>query len=186
MPDSPSPDGVAGDSGLAARLAQGDPRALRQVVEAFQGPLLDLGLRLLRDRGEAEDLVQEVFLQALRKAGTYQGKGTLRGWLFRIATHLALNRLRRPPPSPAGAAPASVEAPGGPDDAPERTERARAVRDAVASLPERQRVAVVLQRFEGLSYREIAAALDCTVGAVESLLHRAHETLRRRLKKIGN
>jgi len=168
-------------------VARSDPQATRTLVGRFQKPLADLGLRLLRDRGEAEDLVQETLVRAVHRAGTFKGHGSLRGWLFRIATNLALNRLsrNRPLPPSEGMQCAVDEKAPNPAHSLERAELAQAVRLAVENLPERQRLAVILLRYEGLRYAEIAQALDTTLGAVESLLHRAHETLRKKLKKIA-
>jgi RNA polymerase sigma-70 factor (ECF subfamily) len=169
---------------LMERIARGDASAFRRFVEAHQRSILDLGRRLLRDPAEADDLCQEVCLQVLRKASSFRGEGSLRGWVIRIATNRALNLLRK-------ARPPSVESPNGkpgPTPAPpsilEREEKARAVREAVASLPERQRAAVILLRYERLTYREIARVLDCGLPATVSLIHRAHETLREKLRNL--
>jgi RNA polymerase sigma-70 factor (ECF subfamily) len=167
------------------RAAEGDPDAVREIVERFQGPLLDLGVRILRDRGEAEDLSQEVFLRVWKEAANFKATGSLKGWVFRIASNLALNRLRR---ARLPLAPEPDAGPGAGLDPSERLaarERARAVREAVESLPETQRLAVVLLRFEGLSYGEIAQALDLSGSAAASLIHRAHEALREKLRGLA-
>ncbi|MHC4777747.1 MAG: RNA polymerase sigma factor [Planctomycetota bacterium] len=172
------------DRALMERIAGGDRSAFRTLVEAHQRGVLDLGCRMLRDAGEAEDLCQEVFLKVLQKAADFRGEGPLRGWVFRIAVNRALNVMRRARPSMAE----DPDGEPGPGEAPpailERNERARQVREAVEALPERQRMAVVLLRYEKLSYREIAEALECGLSAVVSLIHRAHETLREKLKKL--
>ncbi|MHC5036340.1 MAG: RNA polymerase sigma factor [Planctomycetota bacterium] len=173
-----------GELDLMSRVAAGDPGSFRTLSETYQRTVLDLGLRFLHDRGEAEDLCQDVFLQAFQKAGTFRGQGPLRGWIFRIAVNLARNRLRKPPLRLTGGV-NEISANGSPpSESLEKEERASAVRDAITSLPERQRLAVILLRYEGCSYKEIAEALGCRLAAVESLIHRAHQGLRKKLKKF--
>ncbi|MHC4597551.1 MAG: RNA polymerase sigma factor [Planctomycetota bacterium] len=171
------------DKALMKRIASGDPPAFRAFVETFQRPLLALGCRMLRDAEEAEDLCQDVFLQALKKAGSFRGEGSLRGWLFRIAVNTALNLRRKARPLPAEAPDESPAPTPAPPSILEKEEEAALVREAVASLPERQRAAVILLRYEKLTYREIAEALDCGMPAVVSLIHRAHRALAEKLSK---
>jgi RNA polymerase sigma-70 factor (ECF subfamily) len=140
---------------------------------------------MLGDVEEAEDLSQDTFVKVFGQADRYRPEGKFHGWLFRIAGNLARSRLRRrklvgwlrfdPVVHDRGAG-----GPG-PDDDLAAAERARAVRAALARLPERQRAAVTLHRYQGLKYREIAEVLDTTLPGVESLIQRALAALRRDL-----
>jgi RNA polymerase sigma-70 factor (ECF subfamily) len=167
------------------RTARGDEGAFRLLVERWERPVFGFLERMLSSREEAQDMSQETFLRVFAEAGRYRPDGRFRSWLFRIAGNLARSRLRRDrvvrwirlepllhdPPDPGARA----------DDLLERDEKRRAVRTALARLPDRQRQAVVLQRYQGLSYREVAAAMDTTVPAVESLLQRAMALLKKEL-----
>lgn len=183
--------GEAADPGweALARVAAGDVEAFATLVEAHQRRLFRLCERLLGDADEARDAVQEVFLRAFRKAGDFRPRGQVYTWLYRIAVNHCLNRLRRRRLARfvrlAGAEEGEGEAPAWepPDEAPDPAatlaarRRWQAARAAVARLPPGQRAVVVLVRFEGLSYREAAAALGITEGAVESRLVRAMRRL---------
>lgn len=166
-----------------ARVAAGDTGAFTALVETHQERLLRLCERMLGDVEEARDAVQDVFLKAYRKAADFRPQGQVYTWLYRIATNLCLNKLRRrrlvrfvqwEDPGDREA-PAFDPADGGPDPATalESRQRWRATRQAIARLPAGQRAVLVLARFEGLSYRQIAEVLEITEGAVESRLFRA-------------
>jgi RNA polymerase sigma-70 factor (ECF subfamily) len=172
------------------RVAAGDVEAFTPLVERHQERLVRLCTRLLHDPDAARDAAQEVFLRAFRKAGSYRPRGQVYTWLYRIAVNLCLNRLRRQrvvrflalEPA-AGEDEARGKAAGPADPGPDALQalearaRWRATRRAIAALPPGQRAVLALAKFEGLSYREIAAALGTTEGAVESRLVRALRTL---------
>ncbi len=172
---------------LLARTAAGDGDAFTRFVELHQERLLRLAERLLGDVEEARDAAQEVFLKAYRKAGSVAPGGQVYTWLYRIAVNHCLNRMRRrrlvqflrlaAPSEDAG--PAAEVKDGAPDAVAvlEARRRWRSTRRAIDRLPANQRAVLVLARFEGLSYREIAAALGITIGAVESRLVRALRNL---------
>jgi len=166
-----------------ARVAAGDADAFASLVEAHQERLLRLCERMLGDVEEARDAAQEVFLKAYRKAADFRPQGQVYTWLYRIATNHCLNKLRRQrlvrfvqwedpgeretvPFDPPDAGP-------DPEAALESRRRWRHTRKAIARLPAGQRAVLVLARFEGLSYRQIAEVLGITEGAVESRLFRA-------------
>ncbi|MBV8201301.1 MAG: RNA polymerase sigma factor [Acidobacteria bacterium] len=166
-----------------ARVAAGDADAFAALVETHQERLLRLCERMLGDVEEARDAAQEVFLKAYRKAADFRPQGQVYTWLYRIATNHCLNKLRRrrlvrfvqledpadreaPPFDPPDAGP-------DPAAALESRRRWQHTRKTIARLPAGQRAVLVLARFEGLSYRQIAEVLGITEGAVESRLFRA-------------
>lgn len=163
-----------------ARVAAGEVDAFVLVVERHQERLLRLCERLLGDPEEAKDAAQEVFLKAYRKAAGVRPEGQVFTWLYRIAVNHCLNKLRRrklvrflrwePGEAPAFDPPDRAADPAVALDARRRWEAAR---KAIGRLPENQRVVLILARFEGLPYRQIAQILGITEGAVESRLVRA-------------
>lgn len=175
------------DDQLMSRVAQGDDDACRLLVERWEGPVFAFLFRMLGSREEAQDLGQETFLRVCRKAKGYRQSGQFRSWLFRIAGNLARSRLRRRRVIRWVRFDATTHerpAPGAPaDEQIEREETRRAVRTALAQLPDRQREAMILKQYEDMSYREIAAAMGITEAAVESLLHRAMAALRGALER---
>ena len=173
------------DDILMQRTAAGDERAFQQLVARWQQPVFAFLLHMLGSVEEAEDLVQDTFVKVFDQAGRYRPAGRFRSWLLRIAGNGARSVLRRRKvlrwvsfDAARHDRPVRGDDPG---RSLERRETVDRVRAAVAELPERQRAAVVLKRFQGLSYREIAEVLDTTEAAVESLLQRAAVALRRSL-----
>jgi RNA polymerase sigma-70 factor (ECF subfamily) len=167
-----------------AQVAAGDGEAFARLVESHQERLLRLCERLLGDAEEARDAAQEVFLKAFRKAGSVRPQGQVYTWLYRVAVNHCLNKLRRrrlvrflrwenpgEPETPAALDPTDGAA--DPAAALEARRRWQATRHAIAGLPESQRSVLVLVRFEGLSYKQVAEILGITEGAVESRLFRA-------------
>lgn len=167
-----------------ARVAAGETDAFAGLVAVHQERLLRLCERLLGDVEEARDATQEVFLKAFRKAGAFRPQGQVYTWLYRIAVNHCLNRLRRrrlvrflrwdDPPEDADAPAFDPPDPAAdPAAALEARRRWWATRRAIEKLPAGQRAVLILARFEGLSYRQIAEVLGITEGAVESRLFRA-------------
>jgi RNA polymerase sigma-70 factor (ECF subfamily) len=165
-----------------ARVAAGDVEAFALLVESHQERLLRLCERLLGDAEESRDAAQEVFLKAFCKAGDVRPQGQVYTWLYRIAVNHCLNKLRRRRlvrflrwDDPAEEAPAFDPPDGAADPAAvlEARRQWQMTRQAIARLPENQRLVLTLVRFEGLSYREVAEVLRITEGAVESRLFRA-------------
>jgi RNA polymerase sigma-70 factor (ECF subfamily) len=165
----------------------GDVAAFDLLFRRWAAPLLRYLERLVRDAAAAEELVQEVFLRVHRARDRYVPEARFSTWLYRIATNLALNELRRPrrrdpheSSDEEGAAP--LAAPGSaPDELAHARRLGRAVERELRGLPERQRAALWLSAVEGLSYAEVAAVLDVTPQAVKALVHRARCTLADRL-----
>jgi RNA polymerase sigma-70 factor, ECF subfamily len=183
------------DAALMLRVKQGDAAAFTALVEKYKQPVMNLAWRTLRDETEAEDLAQNVFVQAWKSAERYQATAKFSTWLFTIARNLCLNEIRRRTRHPAE----SLDQTRDESDeqplyqvvdkriaaAPEamlRAELVHKVDAALADLPENQRLALALCRQEELSYEEIAAVLGCSLSATKSLIHRARETLKARLK----
>lgn len=190
MPESNDPDAA-----LMLRVKQGDTAAFTQLVEKYKQPVINLIYRTLRDATEAEDLAQNVFVQVYKSADRYRTSARFSTWLFTIARNLCLNEIRRRSRHPAE----SLDAPHPnqdeqplhqvedrrtfvPPDVLLQGELESKIEEALASLPETQRTAVLLCRQEELSYEEIAEVLGCSVSATKSLIHRGREALKHRLK----
>ena len=168
---------------VLARVAAGDGNAFVHLVESHQDRLLRLCERLLGDAEEARDAVQDVFLKVYRKAGEVRPQGQVYTWLYRVAVNHCFNKLRRRKlvrflrwESAGDDADAPFDPPdAAPDPAAafDARQRWQTTRRAIAALPDNQRAVLVLARFEGLSYKQIAEVLEITEGAVESRLFRA-------------
>ena len=189
-PGSDPADRVDPDWATLARIAAGDGDALALLVERHQERIVALCSRFLGDRDAAHDAAQEVFLKLWRHAGGLEPRGKLSTWLYRIAVNHCLNRLRRrrlvrflsltrhPLDEEAGAPAIDPASPGADPEAQlAARQRWRATRAAIDRLPAGQRAVLLLAKFEGLPYREIAATLGLTEGAVESRLVRAMRRL---------
>jgi RNA polymerase sigma-70 factor (ECF subfamily) len=183
------------DAALMLRVKQGDTVAFTQLVEKYKQPVLNLAYRTLRDETEAEDLAQTTFVQAWKSAARYQPSAKFSTWIFTIARNLCLNEIRRRHRHPAESLDQTRDdAEDQPlhqvedrrtSAAPEdllRGELERKVDEALSVLPENQRTALLLCRQEELSYEEIAEVLGCSLSATKSLIHRARETIKARLK----
>lgn len=172
----------AEDDLLMRRYAAGDAGAAAALIAAHAPRVLSLARRMLGEAAEAEDVAQEAMLRLWRVAPDWRaGEAGVGAWLRRVAANLCLDRLRRRRESPA------AEPPDWPDERPAaldrlaQDERAAALRAALADLPERQRLAIVLRHFEERPNPEIAAILGTSVEAVESLLARGRRELAARL-----
>lgn len=168
-------------------LRAGDTAAFDVLFRRWSGPLLRYLERMVRDLAVAEELVQEAFIRVHEARERYRPQARFSTWLYRIATNLALNELRRPRhravhrSADAADAPPLVATGPGADDVVEARRRAGAAQRALGDLPEKQRAALCLAAVEGLSYAEVAEALDVTEKAVKSLVHRARTSLAQRL-----
>jgi RNA polymerase sigma-70 factor, ECF subfamily len=184
------------DVRLMLRVRDDEAGAFEEMVGRFQNRLVGIMHHLVGDAEEAEDLAQEVFLRVYRARKKYHPRSKFSTWLFTIANNLALNSLRSRQRKPVVPLPAQDSGPLGPRPAervvPDRgtgpmqkvqkQELAAQIRRALEGLNERQRVAVVLNKFEDMNYAEIAEVMGLTTKAVKSLLSRARENLRQALK----
>ncbi len=174
------------DDALMAAVARGEEAAFRLLVQRWEHEVRAFLIHMLSSVEEAEDLTQDTFVQVFTKAGRYRGEGKFKSWLFRIAGNNARSTLRRRKLlgwvsfHPERHDQASLE--DDPATALVRKSEAQRVREALAGLPQRQRQALVLHRYQGLKYKEIAEAMAVSVPAVESLIQRAMGELRRTLK----
>jgi RNA polymerase sigma-70 factor (ECF subfamily) len=180
----------AQDKALMRRLAAGDETALRELVEKYQRAVYGTLAKMLGDPIEAQDLAQQVFLRIYRAAAGYRETARFKTWMFTILRNLAFNEHRRrsraahvPLNSDEGEPRLDLPDPATPsaDTTVLKSEMMRAVDRAILALPEQQRLAVILRRYDELSYEQIAAILKTSVPATKSLLFRARETLRRAL-----
>jgi RNA polymerase sigma-70 factor (ECF subfamily) len=181
---------------LMLKIAGGDESAFQILVERHQASLLNMIYRFLGDRTKSQDLAQEVFLRVWQAAGDYKPKAKFTTWLYRIAANLCLNELKASrrkrwlrflqgdtDEQRVGEEDLSDGSPS-PEDILLAGERSRRITDALQSLPENQRMAVILRRYDDLSYEEISRILNSSVSAVESLLVRAKRNLQEKLKNV--
>ncbi len=180
------------DIKVMLRVRDGDPGAFEELVERYQRRLVGVMNHLVGNAEEAEDLAQEAFLRVYRSRAKYRPRSKFSTWLFTIANNLALNclrsRQRRPvvpltgrDSGPLGPRPAEQlvhDDHSGPTQKVQRDELAAEIRKALDGLNERQRMAVVLNKFEDMNYAEIAEVMGLTTKAVKSLLSRARMNLR--------
>ena len=183
------------DAALMLRVKQGDMDAFEELVEKYKQPVMNIVYRTVPDATEAEDIAQHVFVQVYKSAHRYEISAKFSTWLFTIARNLSLNEIRRRSRHPADSLDqhfADEEEHGerqindvkgfGPPDALLQQELQEKIDEALADLPENQRVALELCRQEDVSYEEIAKILDCSLSATKSIIHRAREVLKERLK----
>jgi RNA polymerase sigma-70 factor, ECF subfamily len=191
MPSEPIEDDVA----LMLRVKRGDRAAFAELVGKYQQPLFNFIHRILRDEAETEDVAQNVFLQVYKSRARYERTAKFSTWLFTIARNLCLNEIRRRSRHPAE----SLDEPHSEhEDQPQRQyedkqnalptdqalhgELAQKIEEALATLPENQRTAILLCRQDELSYEEIADILGCSLSATKSIIFRGREALKEKLK----
>ncbi len=179
---------------LMAKTAGGDESAFETLVNRHQTSVLNLVYRFIGDRARSQDLAQEVFLRVWQAAKHYRPDAKFTTWIYRITANLCFNELKSSRRKKLFQFLRSHEGHGIPaeENFPDRSpspenlllarERSQQITNTLQSLPDNQRMAVILKRYEDLSYEEIARVLGCSVSAVESLLVRAKRTLREKLK----
>ena len=183
--------GEPSDQELLALTASGDQGAFSLLVRRHQGRVFNLAYRFSRDRQDAEELAQEIFFRAWRQARTFKGQSMFATWLYRLAVNVCLNHRQRKKARP-DPLPLTRDLESGTETAAadlEARQREGLLNQGMAALPARQKMALILASFEEKSYEEIAAAMEVSVPAVESLLFRARRNLAatlRPLKKKGD
>ena len=183
------------DAALMLCVKQGDTTAFASLVDKYKQPVMNFACRMLRDATEAEDVAQMVFVQVFKSASRYKVSSKFSTWLFTIARNLCLNEIRRrsrhPIESMEATHPAQEDQPArqfedvktaSPPESLLHRELEEKVEQALAELPENQRVGILLCRQNELSYEEIARVLGCSVSATKSIIHRGRETLKQQLK----
>lgn len=187
----------ASDAAIMLRVAAGDESGFNYLVEKYHRAMVHFLFRMVRSQTVAEELAQEVFLRVYRSRESYRAEAKFTTWLYRIATNLAVNHARDTkheraaqnvyldvPDEETGTTPEVA------DDEPTveqrmlRDERMAAIRKHVMALPERQRMAVLMHKYQGLDYRQIGEVLKLSESATKSLLFRAYQTLREKLKEF--
>ena len=183
------------DAAIMLRVAAGDESGFNYLVEKHYRAMIHFLFRMVRNQAVAEELTQEVFLRVYRSRESYRAEAKFTTWLYRIATNLAVNHARDTrhersastiyldaPDEETGTTPDVA------DDDPDaeqnllREERMAAIRQHVMALPERQRMAVLMHKYQGMDYRQIGEVLKLSESATKSLLFRAYQTLRDKLK----
>ena len=177
------------DVQLMLEVKSGDALSFDLLLHRYRTPLVNFLHRMVRDAATADDLAQEVFLRVYKARAKYSPSAKFTTWLFRIATNLALNSIRDNRhrqaeislDEPADEESSPLELPAreiGADQRLIERDRAEIIRKAVELLPEKQRAAVLLHKYQEMDYAQIAKILDCSESALKSLLFRAYETLR--------
>src|SRR5438270_6733078 len=190
-------DGSVSDAEIMLRVKTGDQSAFEYLVQKYRRPIVSFMYRMARNAAAAEDLAQEVFLRVYRSRESYEATAKFTTWLYRIATNLAANHARdtrheRPevqvsidePDEESGTTVDVADTRTNVEQDLVREERLKAIRKHIQALPERQRNAVIMHKYQNLDYKQIADVLKLSESATKSLLFRAYETLRERLKEF--
>ena len=181
------------ENDLIKELREGNQAAFKELFDRFSTLVYNVAYRMLQNKQDAEDITQEVFFQAYKSLKHFRAESQLSTWLYRIAVNRSLNHQRKRKlerwlsldfETHADSA-VNSGYPGttkdGPDDAMGKKDTERIVQEAINSLPDQQRIAIRLHRYEELPYEEIAKIMGVTVASVESRLHRAKQTLAKKL-----
>jgi len=185
----------AADQLLVERVQNGDKKAFDVLVLKYQQKVANLISRYIRDPAEVLDVTQEAFIKAYRALPKFRGESAFYTWLYRVAINTAKNHLaaqsRRPPQDDIEAETAEqmdmgtrLKENATPEHLAMQDEIARTIKSALEALPEELRTALSLREFEGLSYEEIAEAMDCPIGTVRSRIFRAREAIDNKLKPL--
>ena len=185
------------DAQIMLRVRDGDDNAFNYLVERYRRPMISFMFRMVHNAAIAEELAQEVFLRVYRSRASYAADAKFTTWLYRIATNLAVNHARdnkhERPEEKSSLDEINTETGQAMDVADERptieqeimrNERLKTIRLTIEALPERQRMAVMMHKYQELDYRQIAEVLHLSESATKSLLFRAYESLRQSLKEF--
>ena len=185
------------DAEVMLRVKQGDGAAFDYLVQKYRRPIISFMYRMAHNPATAEELAQEVFLRVYRSRGNYEPSAKFSTWLYRIATNLGVNYARDTrheraentvnldePDTETGQTPDLADKTPTVEEEILRRERLAAIRQKIEALPERQRMAVLMHKYQQMDYRQIAEVLKLSESATKSLLFRAYETLRTQLKEF--
>jgi len=185
----------ASDAAVMLRVAAGDEASFNFLVQKHHRPVIHFLFRMVRNQAVAEELAQEVFLRVYRARDSYRAEARFTTWLYRIATNLAVNHARDTrheraaqtiyldaPDEETGTTPDVADDEPSVEQKLMTNERMAAIRSHVMALPERQRMAVLMHKYQGMDYRQIGEVLKLSESATKSLLFRAYQTLRDKLK----
>ena len=183
------------DAQLMLRVREGDDTSFALLLERHRGPVVHFLYRMVQNQAVSEELAQEVFLRVYRSRMTYEPTAKFTTWLFRIATHVALNSIRDRKKEKGHESLDEEMLDGMERQVADRQQtveqemvhevKLREVRQAIEALPAKQRAAVLMHKYEGLDYEQIAGVLSCSESAIKSLLFRAYESLRGRLAHMA-
>lgn len=186
------------DEDLMVECGKGDMSAFELLVRRYQDTIVNYIYLTINDYHRAEDLAQETFLRVLKSAPRYKPKAAFKNWLYTIATNLSRNEIRNrirrntylfddmvDEDEDIYHSAIMTDARNRPDILLEKKERQQLIKKALNQLPENQRLALTLVTYQELSYDEIAEILECSVGAIKSLIHRARQNMKKQLKKVG-
>jgi RNA polymerase sigma-70 factor (ECF subfamily) len=183
------------DAEIMVRVGQGDDAGFNYLIEKYRNPIVHFMFRMVHNQAVAEELAQEVFLRVYRSRQSYRAEARFTTWLYRIATNLGVNHARdtkheraaqnvyldQPDPE-TGTTPDVADSTPTAEQDLLLDERLRAIRQHVMALPERQRTAVLMHKYQDMDYKQIGEVLKLSESATKSLLFRAYQTLRDRLK----
>jgi RNA polymerase sigma-70 factor (ECF subfamily) len=185
------------DAEIMLRVREGDDSGFEYLIQKYHRPMIHFMFRMVHNQAVAEELAQEVFLRVYRSRQSYRAEAKFTTWLYRIATNLGVNHARdtkyeraaqnvyldQPDPE-TGTTPDVADLTASVEQELVKDERMRAIRQHVLALPERQRTAVLMHKYQGLDYKQIGEVLKLSESATKSLLFRAYQTLRERLKEF--
>ncbi len=194
-PDMEAVVSLERDAELMLRVRDGDAASFSLLLERHRNSVIQFMYRMVQNRAVAEELAQEAFFRVYRSRMTYEPTAKFTTWLFRIATHLALNWIRDQKgekgkesldqPLPEGGGRQVSDRCPSVEQRMVNEAKLKEVRRAIDLLPSKQRAAVLMHKYDELDYAQIAVTLDCSESAIKSLLFRAYETLRARLAHFG-
>jgi len=183
------------DAELMLRVREGDQASFSLLLDKHRSPVIHFLYRMVQNQGVAEELAQEVFLRVYKSRSSYEPTAKFTTWLFRIASHLALNWIRDGRNEKRQASLDEESPDGTAKQVPDRSRsveqeliyqvKLREVRQAIESLPAKQKAAVMMHKYQEMEYSQIADVLSCSESAVKSLLFRAYESLRMRLAHMA-
>lgn len=189
--------GALDDAAIMLELKAGNMSAFDFLMRKYRKPIVHFMFRMTRNQAVAEELAQEVFLRVYRSRETYRAEARFSTWLYRIAANLGVNHARDTrqersastvyldeTDAETGTSPDVADSTPGAESTMLRDERMNSIRDFVMALPERQRIGVLMHKYEGMDYKQIGEVLKLSESATKSLLFRAYQTLREKLKEF--